>query len=151
MEDREFLREIDLFWNFTDEELDRILGISRPESFPKGRVILEEGTVGRALYIIKEGTVKVQKGRGKRSRLLARLGPGSYFGEMSLIDEHPISASIVSTAPTTCLIIQKEDLNILLNDLQFANRLLWEFLQTLNRRLRETSSALFKKTSRRKH
>ena len=150
MEDREFLKEIDLFWSFSDEEVSRILDIIKTESFPEGTIILEEGNIGRALYIIKEGAVKVQKRQGKRSKIIARLGQGSYFGEMSLIDEHPISASVVATSPTTCLIIKKEDLNVLLNDLQFTNRLLWGFIQTLNGRLRKTSTTLSKKPSRKK-
>jgi len=148
MESREFLKEIDLFWSFSDEELSRILDIIKTESFPEGTIILEEGNIGRALYIIKEGSVKVQKRHGKRSKIIAKLDQGSYFGEMSLIDENPISATVVATSPTTCLIIKKEDLNVLLNDLQFANRLLWGFIKTLNGRLRKTSTTLSKKPSR---
>lgn len=146
MTEKEYLRDVDIFWNFTDEELDRILKIAGTESFPRGHTILEEGKVGRALYIIKKGAVNVRKGRGKRMTVLARLGAGSYFGEMSLIDEHPVSASVVAAAPTTCVTITKENLNVLLNDLQFANKLLWGFVRTLNLRLRETSHTLLKKT-----
>jgi len=151
MENKEFLREIDLFWSFSDEELSRILDIIKTETFPEGTVILEEGKMGRSLYIIKEGAVKIRKSKGKRSKIIAKLGQGSYFGEMSLIDENPISASVVATSPTTCLILKKEDLNVLLNDLQFANRLLWGFIKTLNGRLRKTSSTLSKKPSRKAH
>ena len=60
--------------------------------------IVTEGTMGVGLYLILEGKAEVRKG----SKVLATLGPGQFFGEMSLIDEMPRSADVVAVSPAKC-------------------------------------------------
>jgi CRP/FNR family transcriptional regulator, cyclic AMP receptor protein len=67
-------------------------------SYKPGDKIVEEGTMGVGFYMILEGKAEVRKGR----KVLASLGKGQFFGEMSLIDEQPRSADVVAVEPTRC-------------------------------------------------
>jgi CRP/FNR family transcriptional regulator, cyclic AMP receptor protein len=67
-------------------------------SYKAGDNVVTEGTMGVGFYLILEGKAEVRKG----SKVLATLGAGQFFGEMSLIDEMPRSADVVAVAPTKC-------------------------------------------------
>lgn len=68
-------------------------------SYKAGDSIVDEGTMGVGFYLILDGKAEVRKKGGK---VLATLGKGQFFGEMSLIDEQPRSADVVAIAPTKC-------------------------------------------------
>ena len=63
-------------------------------SFRAGDVILAEGTAGDTAYLIVSGSVEVTVGKGARARQLGTLGAGDVFGEMSLIEPGPRSATV---------------------------------------------------------
>ncbi len=67
-------------------------------SYKAGDSIVDEGTMGVGFYLILDGKAEVRKG----GKILATLGKGQFFGEMSLIDEQPRSADVVAVAPTKC-------------------------------------------------
>ncbi len=67
-------------------------------SYKAGETIVEEGSMGVGFYLVIDGKAEVRKG----SRVLATLGKGQFFGEMSLIDEQPRSADVVAVTPTRC-------------------------------------------------
>jgi CRP/FNR family cyclic AMP-dependent transcriptional regulator len=67
-------------------------------SYKAGDSIVDEGSMGVGFYLILDGRAEVRKG----SRVLATLGRGQFFGEMSLIDEQPRSADVVAVSPTKC-------------------------------------------------
>jgi len=67
-------------------------------SYKTGDSIVDEGSMGVGFYLILDGRAEVRKG----SRVLATLGRGQFFGEMSLIDEQPRSADVVAVSPTKC-------------------------------------------------
>jgi len=80
---------------------------------------------------------------GVGEEALAILEPGSYFGEMALIDDTPRSADATAHMPCTLYVIQKADLEELMflhKDL--AYELLWTFVRTLSARLRETNDKI---------
>jgi len=72
----------------------RIADLADEVWHPPGKLVIEEGKAPIAFYVILDGQARVI--RGPRKKLLRRLGPGDYFGELSLIDNHPRSASIVA-------------------------------------------------------
>ena len=81
-------------------------GVSR--SYPKGKVLIREGDVGDALFIILAGRVKVYASNDEgREVVIDFHGPGEYVGEMSL-DGAPRSASVVTVEPTTCAVVDRE-------------------------------------------
>jgi CRP-like cAMP-binding protein len=67
--------------------------------FPAEHVIARQGEIGTGLFVIVEGAVRVVRDGEE----LAALGPGDFFGEMSVIDGLPRVAMVVTSAPTRCL------------------------------------------------
>ncbi len=67
-------------------------------SYNAGDPIVEAGSMGVGFYLILDGKVEVRKGKS----ILASLGKGQFFGEMSLIDEEPRAADVVAVSPTKC-------------------------------------------------
>lgn len=73
-----------------------------------GVTILEEGAVGRGLYVLLSGKVDVSKRDGDQKVLLATLEPGEVFGEISLVHDEPASATVTAAAQSTVLFLAKE-------------------------------------------
>jgi CRP-like cAMP-binding protein len=88
------LGSVPLFEGLPQRDLRRIAELAEEVWYPPGKLVIEEGKAPLAFYVIMDGHARVV--RGPRRKLLRRLGPGDYFGELSLIDNHPRSASIVS-------------------------------------------------------
>jgi CRP-like cAMP-binding protein len=90
------------FLSGLDKKQLRLIAESGKElSYRPGETIVEEGTMGVGFYLLLDGAVEVRK----RSKVLATLSKGQFFGEMSLVDEHPRSADVVAVQPTKCLTI----------------------------------------------
>jgi CRP-like cAMP-binding protein len=70
--------------------------------------IIQEGSAGQGLYLLLAGEVAVTKGEGADAVELARLHPGEIFGEMSLVDDQPVSASVTAASQTTVLFLARE-------------------------------------------
>jgi cAMP-dependent protein kinase regulator len=84
-----------LFQSFPPEERRKLLAEVTLEEFPAGNLVIEEGTPGDCLYIIKSGEVEVFTLDAMREKLvLAKLQEGDYFGEISLISGKPRTASV---------------------------------------------------------
>ncbi|MEO0325900.1 MAG: cyclic nucleotide-binding domain-containing protein [Myxococcota bacterium] len=97
----DLLRDIGLFGGLDDASLGvlaRQLEASHAES---GDVIVEEGGTQREMYVVVGGELEVVK-RGPRGGLVrvALFGPGDWFGEMSILDVQPRSATVRAVAPT---------------------------------------------------
>ena len=129
------LRTIPLFKDLTDEDLAVIGEVSVERVLPKGSVILTEGAIGDSLFAIESGRVKVFIGdEDGREIILKLLGPGDFFGEMSLIDQQPRSASVAAIEPTTLRILSQEAFQMCLNR---APRIATTVMQALAKRLRD--------------
>jgi len=76
--------------------------------FNKGATIIHEGTTGSSAYLILSGSVEVSKKVGEEKLVLSRLVKGSIFGEMSLVDDKPRSATIIALEDTEVRIISRE-------------------------------------------
>jgi CRP/FNR family transcriptional regulator, cyclic AMP receptor protein len=87
------------FFGGLDEKKRRSIAAQGKElSYKAGDSIVNEGTTGVGFYLILDGKAEVRKG----GKVLATLGKGQYFGEMSLIDELPRSADVVAATPARC-------------------------------------------------
>ncbi len=73
-----------------------------------GVVIIEEGALGRGLFVLLAGQVDVSKRDGDSKVLLATLGPGEVFGEISLVNDEPASATVTAAAQSTVLFLARE-------------------------------------------
>ncbi len=90
----EILAQIDLFNGLPAAHLKRVVDIGLEEAYRTGATIIAEGTSGDKFYLVLEGAVRIGRivpGMGEEA--LAVLRPGAYFGEMSLIDDAPRSAT----------------------------------------------------------
>ena len=91
-----FLKEVSIFDGLDDKVLSQIFELGKVKNFSKGETIIREGGEGGNLHIMIEGTAEVslKKELNDRSRYLADLSRGSIFGEMSVFDEAPYSATV---------------------------------------------------------
>lgn len=81
------------------------------EEYSEGSLVLSEGDQGTSMYVIASGSVNVYTaGRDGKQVLLARLGTGDFFGEVSVLSGKPRTATITATEPTTLLRLDREQL-----------------------------------------
>ena len=100
------LKAVPFFTQLSDKELDVVRSVAVERNFAKNAVVLTEGEIGDSLYMIQSGRVKVVIGdEDGREIILKILGPGDFFGEMSMIDKQPRSASVTSLEPSVFLIL----------------------------------------------
>jgi CRP/FNR family cyclic AMP-dependent transcriptional regulator len=100
------LKAVPFFTQLNDRELDVVRSVSTEKSYPKNAVVLTEGEMGDSLYMIQSGKVKVFIGdEDGREIILKILGPGDFFGEMSMIDKQPRSASVTTIEASTFLVL----------------------------------------------
>jgi CRP-like cAMP-binding protein len=137
---KEALGAVPLFAGLDDRELESIYTVARKRTYPKGSFILLEGDPGDAFYLILAGEVKVvTQGADGREFILAVQRAGDFFGEMSLFDGQPRSASVVATEDATLLILYKREF---LDQVKHSPPILFKFLVTLCQRLRDSDKKL---------
>jgi len=107
------VKAVPLFTHLTVRQLIDLTKVVSEEVLPGGHTVFSEGDKGRAMYVIVEGEVEVLKG----GRLLSRLGPGAFFGEMAVLEGEVRSASIVTLGATRLLRISGDDLVSLMSGL----------------------------------
>jgi len=106
----ELLRGVQLFHGVSDEDLAMIAAKATEVSFDPGRTIVRQGEVGTGFFMIVAGTARVIRD----GDTLSRLGPGEFFGELSLLDGQPRIANVVAEEPTTCLALASWDFEAIL-------------------------------------
>jgi len=127
---------IELFRLLNDQELTRVLRIVYEESHQAGACIIAEGTAGNCLYVVAEGAVTVSL----KGVELTVIPEGGHFGELALVDKSPRSASAFARENVTLLRIDQGDFyKLTQQDPVLANKLLWVFLESAARRVRELS------------
>jgi CRP/FNR family transcriptional regulator, cyclic AMP receptor protein len=140
----EILAQIDLFNGLPQGHLRRVVDIGVEEQYRNGATIFSEGEPGDKFYLIVEGAVRISRivpGMGEEA--LAVLRPGNYFGEMSLIDDAPRSATAMCHEKCRLFVVNRRDLeDLLFVDRDLAYELLWNWVRTLSRRLRATNDKM---------
>jgi CRP-like cAMP-binding protein len=132
----ELLRGVDLFEELSKSELRKIAGLTKRFTFAADEAVTEEGTPGGRFHVIESGTAKVVAG----GRTRATLGPGEYFGELSLIDGEPRSATVVAQEPLSTLSIAEWNLRPLLKSQPTIS---YKLLVVLCRRVRSVMHAAY--------
>jgi CRP/FNR family cyclic AMP-dependent transcriptional regulator len=124
------LTAVPLFSGLTRKELKRVVNVAKEVTFDTGDVIAEEGEEGLAFYVIVGGEATVKR----RGRTVATLIPGDFFGEVSLLDGGPRTASVIAATPLRALSILRWDFRELLHK---DPGLVPKILRELARRLRQ--------------
>jgi CRP-like cAMP-binding protein len=137
---REIFRKIPLFSELNDAELDAIVALASTNNVPKKSIVVQEGEMGNALYVILKGSVKISYYSPEgREVVLSLLQEGSIFGEMSLLDKEPRSATVSTLEDSKLSLIRHGDFErLLLEQPAITLKLLSEVVS----RLRRTSMVL---------
>jgi CRP-like cAMP-binding protein len=130
----EHLRRVSLFSECTDEELRRIADISRIVETPVGTVVTQMGTPGDSFFFLIDGRVSVQTPVGPGEPMT----PGDFFGEMSLLDGEPRSATVTAITDLRMLVVDRTHFWRLLNE---TPDLVRRILVVLSRRVRRLERA----------
>src|SRR6266404_6678924 len=104
------LQRVPLFSGFDESDLRRVAEMSRIVEAPAGTVVTHIGEPGDSFFVIIDGTVTVRTPVGAGAQLL----PGEFFGEMSLLDGEPRSATIVATTDLRLLVVDRSHFRQLL-------------------------------------
>ncbi len=134
------LKETDIFCGFSDRELKELCAIIDMKHYPGGYVIFEEGSSGGEMFIIITGSVAISmESSGLERGVHIILKKNNFFGEMSLLDDRPRSASALMMAEGILITINKLEFRKLIKKFpQFSINL----MSTLCERLRKANDLL---------
>src|SRR5512137_2422608 len=137
---RLLLRRIDIFADLTDREGDTILAVMRERTIPRGTTVFHQFDSGGGLYLILAGSVKITRsGRDGREVTVAVLNEGNFFGEMSLLDGQPRSASATALQAARLLVLDREHFQ---RHVLAQPRIVAKLLRELSKRLRAADQAI---------
>lgn len=103
------LAEVPLFSEMSRRDLKRLASAVIVRPYKRGEMIVKEGEMAVAFYIIRSGGVDVVRNADSGEKVIATLGPGDFFGEMAILDSYPRSASVRAVMDTECLVLSRWD------------------------------------------
>lgn len=138
--DDDVVRKAPLFAALDDEAAAALLATMARVDLPRGEALFDEGDAGDRLFVITAGKIKLGRTSGDgRENLLAVLGPGEMFGELSLFDPGPRTATATAVSDAELVGLGHTDLQAFLTGRPEVAR---QLLQALARRLRRTNDSL---------
>lgn len=139
----ELFQKLPIFSGLNFDETMRLHGIARTERFGPGEVIVEQDTLGQALYVIRSGTVAVSSVIDGRTVPLGQMGAGELFGEMTLVDDVLTSARVAAAAEAVLFVLPRAEFDDLLaRDRELAIKVYRAFCRTLSAKLRQLHGRL---------
>lgn len=123
-----------LFDGLDTEAMERIAAVAVEVEFPAEHVIARQGEIGTGFFVIASGGARVVRD----GETVATLGPGDFFGELSVLDGRPRIAQVIADGPTTCLALASWDFEALLLD---EPKITLALLRGLAGRLRDLTEA----------
>ena len=105
----ELLARVQLFAGLSPDELEWIGEAAQHRTFAEGELLFEIGEPGNSLFVVTAGTVQVLHPHTAATFQLARIGPGEFIGEMSLLDDSPRSATAKAICDVEALVLDKAD------------------------------------------
>jgi cAMP-dependent protein kinase regulator len=106
---KDFLMKIPIFSQLTELELLTIADALKDEAFSDGTVVCKQGDQGDKLYVVHQGTAVCTKSQHNGTSLeVARLSPGSYFGEIALLTSQPRQATVTAFGDLKCLSVDRQ-------------------------------------------
>ena len=130
----ELLAGCALFRGIDQSGLAALADLATAVDFPAGHVIARQGEIGTGFFVVIDGTVRVVRD----GEVVARLGPGEFFGELSVLDRMPRSATVAAETPTSCLALASWDFEKVLLD---EPALTLSILRGVAARLREVTES----------
>ena len=140
MDKEELLKKVDLFSGLEKKALSDLAKCYIVRPFKKGATLVKQGHSGLGLYIIVSGKVKIVKKTADGDELeIAVHGPGEFFGEMTVLDSAPRSASVIALEDTECLHLTAWEFKA---RMKVHPEIALEILPVVVRRFRETNDRL---------
>ncbi len=132
------LRSVALFAGVTDADLEALASSLALVTPTAGHILFREGEVARDMFVVLEGEIEILKAsRSGSDARVAILGPGDWFGEMSILDVQPRSATVRALAPSRLVRLSSQDLDTLYRrDLRSYSLVVLNLARELSRRLR---------------
>ncbi|NJR49065.1 MAG: cyclic nucleotide-binding domain-containing protein [Leptolyngbyaceae cyanobacterium CSU_1_3] len=129
------VRGVPIFQELRDDFLVRLASIMDERCFSAKEIIFTQGQEGRSLYVVAEGSVRVHIGNQE----LVQLKKGDFFGEMSLFDAEPRSASVTAIERCDCLVLTQQQLYEAIDE---TPGIALNIIRILSRRIRELNLKL---------
>jgi CRP-like cAMP-binding protein len=130
----DMLGSMPLFEGVDAEDLGGIADRTVEVDYGAGGVIVREGEIGTGFFVVVSGAVRVVRD----GETVSTLGPGEFFGELSVLDHRPRNAQVVAAEPTACLALASWDLETVITE---QPRVALAMLRVLAGRLRDVSDA----------
>jgi CRP-like cAMP-binding protein len=106
-----FLRDVRVFEAFSDPDLTAVIDRLRERHLRKRQILFREGDPGEEMFIVRHGTILISKAvTGKVEQVLVRVEPTDFFGEMSLFDGSPRSATAQAETDVELLVLGRDSL-----------------------------------------
>lgn len=142
----QMLAEVPMFALLDEVERDALSQLLEIKTFDKGQTIFNFGDAGDSLYIIRSGTVQIFVENYQGDKIILRENqPGDLFGDISLLDGGPRTATVVATEDTECLVLDRDQLLELIRKYPHAGI---DLLTVMGQRLRATNEMLRTQVSR---
>jgi CRP/FNR family transcriptional regulator, cyclic AMP receptor protein len=127
------LSGVALFSPCAKHELRRVAALVDQVEVPEGKVLMREGAPGRECFVVVQGSATVKR----RGRKIATVGPGSFFGELALLDQGPRVATVTADTDMQLLVLSARDFSSLLDAVPSVSR---RILRGVAERLRAAES-----------
>jgi len=135
----EVLKDMQMFRYLSYKELVRVSTIAEMLELKADEVIFSAGQPGDSMYVVLSGSVRLTKD----DKLVAELGRGQHFGEMSLVDRSVRSLTATAAEASQLVVITRKDFyDVIKREPASAVKMLWSFVQVLGSRLRKTTNDL---------
>ena len=131
----DWLRKVPLFSGLSGRDLDLVARGTDVVRVDGGKVLTRQGALGEEFLIIVDGSARVERD----GTVIARLDAGDFFGEMSLMDGKPRSATVIAQTPITLLVVDSRSFRSLLDGVPGLRR---KISVTLCERLRKADAGL---------
>ena len=128
------LNQVYMFSELEPSDTSLLTERTHTRKYPANSILINEGDETDSLYVVLEGEVKVYASdESGKEVILNILGPGEYFGELSLVDDQPRSASVMTLKPTTAMIISKQNFKQCLSE---NEQLAFNLIRNLTKQVR---------------
>ena len=145
MSRKELLANIPIFESLTDDDLAGLTNRLEEIQLAPDETIFRQGDEGSSLFIIEDGAVEISYGEGRGKVCLANLFTGQYFGELSLFDGAPRSATATATKASRLIRLDRDDLVDFVNKNPAASL---RIIAEMSERLRQTNELMSRQVSR---
>jgi CRP/FNR family transcriptional regulator len=131
----EYIKKVPFFEGLAEQDLVIVAGVMISRSYPKGSVLFLEGDQGEALFVIRQGRIKISKSTADgREQILHMLRDGDIFAEVILFDQGPYPATAEAVEDSSCWILRSADMEKLLQQHPLLGV---KLLRVMSRRLRQ--------------